>query len=141
MMLTSGMEEEYKAQAKIAAQLKQFATKWKACVILVAHPRKTPVGQAFSSDDISGSAAITNLADIVMSIEKPNIRITKNREFGTTGFIRCDYDPATRRIFQSSTGDRTIYGWNHAGVMEPDVSVVGVEEFDIQQGVNSDSPF
>lgn len=139
-MLTSGIEDEYKAQAKITAQLKQFATRWKACVILVAHPRKTAAGQAFTSDDISGSAAVTNLADVVMSIEKPSIRVTKNREFGTTPYIRCDYDPSTRRIFQSNTGDRTIYGWDHTGISEPDLPVIGVEEFDIQQGDN-ENPF
>ena len=141
MMLTSGIEEEYKMQAKITAALKQFALRYKAAVILVAHPRKTPAGQAFNSEDIAGSAAISNLADIVMSIEKPNIRVTKNREFGVTPVIYCDFDPATRRIYQSSTGDRTVYGWDHAGIQVPENSVLDVPEFAIQHGRVMDDAF
>lgn len=134
MMLTSGIEEEYKMQAKITAALKQFAVRYKAVVILVAHPRKTPAGQAFGSEDIAGSAAISNLADIVMSIEKPNIRVTKNREFGDTPLIRCDFDPSTRRIYQSSIGDRTVYGWDHSGITVPENSVENDSDFAIQHG-------
>lgn len=141
MMLTSGIEEEYKMQAKITAALKQFAVKFKASVILVAHPRKTPAGQVFNSEDIAGSAAVSNLADIVMAIEKPNIRITKNREFGETPTIYCDFDPSTRRIFQSSTGDRTVYGWDHAGISLPENPVTDLPEFAIQHGKVSENPF
>lgn len=139
MMLTSGIEEEIKMQAKITAALKQFAVKFGAHVILVAHPRKTPAGQAFNSEDISGSAAISNLADIVMSIEKPNIRVTKNREFGDTPFIHCSFDPANRRIFQANVGDRTIYGWDHNGISLPEHPASELEEFQITSG--GDSPF
>ena len=131
MMLSSGMEDEYKMQAKITAALKQFAVSNDATVILVAHPRKTPAGQAFNSEDISGSAAISNLADIVMSIEKPDIRVTKNREFGDTCFINCSFDPASRRIFQTSTGDRTMFGWDHKGIAEPENPACELEEFAI----------
>jgi len=53
-------DEENKAQAKFTAQLKAFATKYKAHVICVAHPRKTAVGTTFSSDDVSGSSAINS---------------------------------------------------------------------------------
>ena len=140
MMLTSGIEDEFKMQAKITAALKQFAVKFKARVLLVAHPRKTPAGQAFSSEDIAGSAAISNLADVVMSIEKPNIRVTKNREFGETTLVVCDFDPATRRIYQSSTGDRYQYGWDHSGISCPDRSVIDLPEFAIQHG-NKENPF
>ena len=140
MMLTSGIEEEVKMQAKITAQLKQFAVKYGAHVILVAHPRKRPANSTFDSEDISGSAAISNLADIVMSIEKPNIRVTKNREFGDTPYIVCNFDPTTRRIFQTSTGDRTIYGWNHDGITPPEDLAADLEEYTIQTGAQSD-PF
>lgn len=133
-MLTSGIEEEYKMQAKITAALKQFAVRYKAAVILVAHPRKMPAGQAFGSEDIAGSAAISNLADIVMSIEKPNIRVTKNREFGETPLIHCDFDPSTRHIYQASVGDHFQYGWDHSGIVLPEVSVEDDPDFAIQHG-------
>lgn len=140
MMLTSGIEEELKQQAKITAALKQFAVRFKAHVILVAHPRKTPANQTFNSEDVAGSAAITNLADIVMCIEKPNIRVTKNREFGDTPYIHCSYDPSTRRIFQTSYGDRTVYGWDHSGIQQPDISVEDLASFAIQDG-SEEMPF
>lgn len=132
MMLTSGVEEEIKMQAKIVAALKTFATKFKVHVILVSHPRKTQPGQKFTNDDVAGNSAITNLADLVISIEKPDIRITKNREFGETPYIECGFDPANRRIFQKSTGDRTVYGWDHTGISIPEDQACTMPEFQIQ---------
>lgn len=140
MCLTSGIEEEFKMQAKITATLKQFAVRYNAHVILIAHPRKRPANQAFDSEDISGSAAISNLADIVMSIEKPNIRVTKNREFGETPFVVCNFDPATRRIFQASVGDRTMYGWDHNGITPPEHPAAELDEFAIQSGAEDGAP-
>lgn len=68
-------DEENKAQAKFAASLKNFAVKFKAAVLLVAHPRKTKQGEIMTNDDVSGASALTNLADNVFFIEKPNIRV------------------------------------------------------------------
>lgn len=129
-------DEENKAQAKFTAQLKAFANKYKAHVIVVAHPRKTAVGTTFSNDDVSGSSAITNLADIVLNVEKSpkGIRVTKNRDFGVTGFINTQYDPANRRISQLSTGDKTIYSWDHTGIELPENPAAIIEEFKIDDG-------
>lgn len=68
-------DEENKAQARFASALKNFAVKFKASVLLVAHPRKTKQGEIMQNDDVSGSSALTNLADNVLFIEKPNIRV------------------------------------------------------------------
>lgn len=135
-------DEENKAQAKFTAQLKAFANKYKAHVIVVAHPRKTAAGSTFTSDDVSGSSAITNLADIVLNVEKSpkGIRVTKNRDFGITGFIPTAYDPANRRIFQLNVGDRTVYGWNHDGIKEPENPAAVLEEFAIDDG-SQQAPF
>ena len=141
MCLCSGVEDENRMQAKITSALKQFAVKYKAHVILVAHPRKTPAGQAFNSEDVAGSAAITNLADNVLCIEKPNIRVTKNREFGETPYIVCDFDPATRRIFQHNTGDTTIYSWNHEGLKLPEHPASEIRSFDIRSGAHDEDTF
>lgn len=129
-------DEENRAQAKFAASLKNFAVKFKASVLLVAHPRKTKPGDNMTNDDVAGSSALTNLADNVLCIEKPNIRILKNRAFGTLGYIVCSYDPANRRIFQSSVGDQYKYSWDHKGLTLPDESVRAClyPEFQVQPG-------
>ena len=127
-------DEENKAQAKFAASLKNFAVKFKAAVLLVAHPRKTKQGETMTNDDVSGSSALTNLADNVLCIERPNIRVLKNRDFGVMGYIICNYDPANRRIFQASTGDKYNYSWNHTGIRVPENQACKLDEFTIQLG-------
>lgn len=140
MIALTSSDEENKAQARFAAALKAFAVKYKAAVILVAHPRKTKQGEAITNDDVSGSSAITNLADNVISVEKPNLRITKNRDFGVCKFIECGYDPANRRIFQANVGDRIMYGWNHEGIELPEDPASNYDEFSIQFGSPSNAP-
>lgn len=129
-------DEENKAQAKFTAQLKAFANKYKAHVIVVAHPRKTAAGSTFGNDDVSGSSAITNLADVVLNVEKSpkGIRVTKNRDFGVTGFVNTCYDPANRRIFQLNTQDRIVYGWDHDNIPLPENPAATLEEFAIDDG-------
>ena len=130
-------DEENRAQAKFTAQLKGFANKYKAHVLCVAHPRKTAAGAVFTSEDVSGSSAITNLADTVINVEKSpkGIRVTKNRDYGTTGFINTVYDPATRRILQSDTMDYLVYGWDHTGIELPENPADKLEEFAIDDGI------
>ena len=127
-------DEENKEQARFAAALKSFAVEFKATVLLVSHPRKTKPGEALRNDDVSGSSVIVNLADTVISIEKPNIRIMKNREFGELDYIECSYDPASRRIFQTNTGDRLHYGWDHTGIIEPQDKAMNYSQFAIKEG-------
>ena len=134
-------EEELKAQTKFANALKKFAVRFGAHVCLIAHPRKSKVGETFTNDTVSGSANITNVADNVINIEKPNIRVTKNREFGSTGLIECSYDPANRRIFQSNIGDRTVYDWDHTNLNLPLNKVDEYREFTIQVGQPATDPF
>jgi twinkle protein len=130
----SSSADENRVQGKFVAALKAFAVKYKVCVLLVCHPRKTKAGEKFTSEDVAGSANITNLADTVINIEKPNLRITKNREFGICEYIICGYNPANRRIFQANIGDRTVYGWNHEGLTTPEQQACTLPEFQIQCG-------
>ena len=125
-------DEENKAQAKFMSRVKTFATKYKVHVLCVCHPRKEKEGTTFTNDSVSGSSVLTNLADTVLSIEKPNVRVTKNRSFGTTGLVLCDYDPANRRIFQKGFGDRIVYGWDHNGIQIPENQANKLEEFQLQ---------
>jgi hypothetical protein len=134
MTVTSGSEEEIKAQARFAAKLKAFAVKFKAHVLLVAHPRKTKQGESIQNDDVAGSSAITNLADNVIIVEKPNLRIIKNRDFGVLDYIECSFNPANRRIYQTSVGDRTVYGWDHSNLTLPENQACALPEFAVQVG-------
>lgn len=132
MCAMAGEEDELKAQANFSAKLKAFAVKYKVHVILVAHPRKQKADAVFTSDDIAGSNVIGNLADNIINVEKPNLRITKNRDFGELAYIECSFDPATRRIFQTSFGDRTSYGWDHEGIQIPEFQAAALPEFAIK---------
>lgn len=77
MSLLTTSDEENKAQAKFMAKVKAFASKYKVHVLVVAHPRKEKADATFTNDSISGSSVISNLADNVFSIEKPNIRVNR----------------------------------------------------------------
>lgn len=75
MSLLTTADEENKAQARFMAKIKAFASKYKVHVIVIAHPRKEKADSTFTNDTVSGSSVITNLADNVLSIERPNIRV------------------------------------------------------------------
>ena len=141
MMLLTTSDEENKAQARFMAKVKAFAAKYKVHVLVVAHPRKEKADTTFSNDSVMGSSVITNLADNVFSIEKPNIRVTKNRSYGETGFILCDYDPVNRRIYQKDRGDRKRYSWDHTGIKEPEDKAMLLPEFQIQPSTEEAAPF
>ena len=137
MTITQGTDDEYKMQGRVVSKLKEFAVRFKAHVILVSHPRKVKQGETIGNDDVSGSSAITNLADNVIVVEKPNLRIQKNRDFGTLALIECNYNPANRRIYQADYGDRIVYGWNHEGIHKPSDGKRAdmMPDFAIQSGV------
>lgn len=68
-------DDEIKMQARLIKKIKAFAKKYKAHVIVCAHPRKENPNSTFTSDSVSGSSAITDLADSVFALERPNIRV------------------------------------------------------------------
>lgn len=90
---------------------------------------------------MSGSSVVVNLADLAFVIEKPNIRVIKNREFGDTGLIQMSFDPASRRIFETKRGDLTHYGWDHTGIELPENPAKLFEMFQIKEGEKGDAPF
>lgn len=137
MTLISGTRDKNEEQGLIAKGLKNFAEKYKSVVMLVSHPRKVKKDEVFDTSDIGGASEIGNLADIVLSVERPNIRITKNREFGERRLIQCSYNPANRRIFQTKYGDRIKYGWNHEGVSLPEVQACKLKKYQVVDGVVS----
>ena len=114
----------YRAQSKFVDKLVKLAKRLNVVVILVAHPRKNK----FSSDDtdeISGSADITNKVDIVMTYKRVNemgedvrkLSISKNRLTGklATGEneIMLFYDKASKRISDINSAFTKPYAWEH----------------------------
>ena len=76
-----------------------------------------------------------------MNVEKnpKGIRVTKNRDFGVTGFINTVYDPANRRIYQANSMDHVVFSWDHTGIELPEHPIDELEEFKIDDG-NTDPP-
>lgn len=96
----------YQAQSEFVFSLARMAKQYDLVIMLVAHPRKS--NGIFDNDDVSGSADITNLADIVMSYDKDKdreevedlriLRVTKNRLTGKLGNIDMWFSDSSRRI-------------------------------------------
>ena len=116
MTALSDSDEETKAQGKFANALKKFATRYHVHVLLVAHPRKVKVGEKLGQDDIGGSSATIRLADSAIVVERPNLRILKNREGGVCKLIECCYCPDSRRIYQADKGDLNRFSWDKTGI-------------------------
>ena len=132
MMALAESEEEFREQKRFVNALKKFARKFGVHVMVVAHPRKTKAGEHLGGEDVGGNSAVNNLADATMVMERPNIRIVKNRITGYMGVIECAYCPDSRRIFQLSAGDLNHFSWNKDGVAPPPQLANTLPEFDVQ---------
>jgi hypothetical protein len=97
--------------------------------MLVAHPRKKMANEPIRGDDIAGAKEFQNLADIAISIERPDIRVIKNRDSGVKTVIQCVYSPDSRRIYQATTGDTYEYGWDKTGLKKPDMLANSIPEY------------
>lgn len=133
--LADSYEDEYRAQARFVAQLKRFAVKYNAHVLIVAHPRKTKQGESIQKDDVGGSSYITNLASNVLSINKPDISLLKSRDSGITGVIECCYCGDSRRIYQADVGDKYVFSWDRTGLTPPRVRADSLPEYGIYRAL------
>lgn len=101
-------EDHYRAQSRFVGQLVEFARQTGAHVHLVAHLRKAGRDSRRDSDDVSGSADITNRADNTLCVCREELtcpwqatlRVLKNRDFGETGEVHLKFDPMSRRFYQ-----------------------------------------
>ena len=50
-------------------------------------------------------------------VERPNLRILKNREGGVCKLIECCYCPDSRRIYQADKGNLNRFSWDKSGIM------------------------
>ena len=131
MTALSDTDEENKAQGRLANMLKRFANQYGVHVLLVAHPRKTKFGESLRQDDIGGNSATIRLADSAIVVERPNLRIIKNREGGVQRIIECAYCPDSRRIYEMNCGDKNRFTWNKEGLEPPTVRADSLPEYGI----------
>lgn len=132
MTSLSDSDEETKAQGRFANALKKFANRYQVHVLLVAHPRKTKIGEGIKQDDIGGSSATIRLADSAIVVERPNLRIIKNRDGGVQKLIECCYCPDSRRIYQADKGDLFRFSWDHDGISAPERRADSLLEYGVQ---------
>ena len=106
-------------QTKFVNALAKFANVHSAHVHLVAHPRKT--NEISDSDEVAGSANITNRAANVISVARCDMgseydltmKILKNRWEGKTGEVSLIYDENSHRVYESVENGDKKYGWHY----------------------------
>ena len=113
----------YRAQSKFVDKLVKMAKRLQVAVILVVHPRKNRFGND-DTDEVSGSADITNKVDIVMTYKRNLasfenaervVTVSKNRLTGKLAVgeaaIPLYYDEASKRICEDKADFIKPYGW------------------------------
>ncbi len=113
----------YRAQSRFVGRLTAFAKRHQAHVHMVVHPRKTDDGKVRSADDVGGSGDITNRADNVFlmgtalvnengqAVERPQLSIQKNRDFGSRGYVNLTFDKKSRRLSEAGQDPNRAFGW------------------------------
>ena len=131
MTLTSDREDETAAQRIFVNKLKRFARKYEVAVLLVAHARKTKAGEKLNADDLSGSSATNNLADMTLSVERGSITLLKNRDEGVMQTIEFCYCPDSKRIYQADSGDTMNLSWDKKGITPPEIRADSMPEYEV----------
>lgn len=132
MTSLSDVQEETRAQGQFINALKKFANRYNVHVLVVAHPRKTKQGEKLQKDDVGGNSQIVNLADTAIVVERPNLRLIKNRDGGRLRTIECCYCADSHRIYQADIGDLSKYSWDKTGLVPPDTHANSLPEYGIQ---------
>jgi len=117
MKVLLGGDDDYGKQKEFTSDLSDFAKKHKVHVHLVAHPRKTMADKdAPGKVDVKGSSHITDLADNVIVLYRPDEEVKekaqkkgktvsdcqayvkKNREFGIEGKVHLYFNDRTKKF-------------------------------------------
>ena len=123
-----------KKQKELINQLTDFKKKYKAHIILVAHPRKTT--SFIRKNDISGTSAIIDAADYIFIIHRVNndfrkaggdffgqqyiqtffnfsnvLEVAKDRMMGTQDYLVGMYYEIESRRFKNTNDEKIVYGW------------------------------
>ncbi|MGI6068879.1 MAG: AAA family ATPase [Blautia sp.] len=99
----------YRAQSKFVDKLVKLAKRLRVAIILVVHPRKNRFGND-DTDEVAGSADITNKVDIVLTYKREAdlaenerlLSVSKNRLTGKLAVgeqaLHLYYDPVSKRV-------------------------------------------
>lgn len=111
----------WRQQTEFVRKLAEMTKRYDVLIILVVHPRKT-ITKEFRNDDVAGSSAITNFADVVLRYARPDdddkksnsrvLQITKNRFGGRLeeSGIQMLFDIGSKRITEDGVFNRPL-GW------------------------------
>ena len=122
-----GFKPELERQGIFCDKLADIAQETGALIILVAHRRKNDSGWTDASDNVSGSAQITNYAGVVISYDRyeeneikhneslencRKLSIIKNRLYGTLGKNHCMmFSEKSRRVYTNQNELNTGFSW------------------------------
>lgn len=117
--LMSAPDDTYnRAQEKFTLALKSLATSLEMTVHLIAHPRKQS-GQ-LTNDDVSGSASITRICDLNISVSHGLVRLLKDRNEGYRNTeIPFIYYPDVKSVTDASTDKPLHCSWDRSGIPRP----------------------
>lgn len=138
---TADSDDEWRAQAVFVNSMKKFAVHYQAHVIIVAHPKKQKQGESIDKASVSGSSAIVNLADNAIVVQRPDLRIIKNRTTGIQRDIPCAFCGDSRRIYQADVGDKLYCSWDRTGLKHPDPRADSMPEYGTQLSQLDRQPF
>lgn len=144
-----------KKQKELINQLTDFKKKYKAHIILVAHPRKTT--SFIRKNDISGTSAIIDAADYIFIIHRVNndfrkaggdffgqqyiqtffkfsnvLEVSKDRMMGTQDYLVGMYYEIESRRFKNTIDEKVVYGWR---------GDIGVQQDMFATTTNKEDPF
>lgn len=124
----------YKQQSAFVKRLVAIAKKYKVCIFLVAHPRKSNMNND-DSDKISGSSDTANLANVVLAYDRDNsgddrnttdrvLKVWKNRMTGKVSRdgMKMFFDEASKRISIDKRDFDWKLGW------ETDVDFITLDD-------------
>lgn len=143
LTVTAEDNEEFKAQGRLIVSMKHFAKRYGVSVLIVAHPRKkasNAAQQTMAQDDVGGNGALVRLADNVITVERPDLRVIKNRKTGVNTLISCVYCPDSRRIYERGVGDINTFSWDKEGAEKPAVRADSLPEYR-EQASSESIPF
>jgi 5S rRNA maturation endonuclease (ribonuclease M5)/archaellum biogenesis ATPase FlaH len=82
----------WQKQKDFIVKLVGLAKLYNVLVVLVSHPRKTMVGEPLTSDDISGSNDLGNLAQYIVSVHRYTTKEREGTKNGKGGY-KVGYEP------------------------------------------------
>lgn len=92
MDIGASNKDKYEKQKDFIVKLNRLALLYGVLIVIVTHPRKLENGAELSSDDVSGSGDMTNLAQYLLSIRRYNKK-EKEGEKDSKGNYKKNKEP------------------------------------------------